>query len=72
MLDNILLNLKFILQNLRARDLLDMVLVWTVVYRVLILVRHTGTVLVAASVTLEYGFTDIDGKRPRPLTLADV
>jgi len=34
--------------------------------------RHTGTVLVAASLALEYGFTDIDGKAPRPLTLADV
>jgi dehydrogenase/reductase SDR family protein 1 len=34
--------------------------------------RHTGTVLVAASVALEYGFTDIDGKTPRPLTLSDV
>ena len=34
--------------------------------------RHTGTVLVAASVAVEYGFTDIDGKTPRPLTLADV
>jgi dehydrogenase/reductase SDR family member 1 len=34
--------------------------------------RHTGTVLVAASLGVEYGFTDIDGKAPRPLTLADV
>jgi NAD(P)-dependent dehydrogenase (short-subunit alcohol dehydrogenase family) len=34
--------------------------------------RYTGTVLVAASVALEYGFTDIDGKTPRPLTLADL
>jgi NAD(P)-dependent dehydrogenase (short-subunit alcohol dehydrogenase family) len=34
--------------------------------------RHTGTVLVAAQVALDYGFTDIDGKTPRPLTLADV
>jgi dehydrogenase/reductase SDR family protein 1 len=34
--------------------------------------RHTGSVLVAASVAVEYGFTDIDGKAPRPLTLADV
>jgi NAD(P)-dependent dehydrogenase (short-subunit alcohol dehydrogenase family) len=33
--------------------------------------RYTGTVLVAASVAVEYGFTDIDGKTPRPLTLAD-
>jgi len=34
--------------------------------------RHTGTVLVAASLAIEYGFTDIDGTTPRPLTLADV
>jgi dehydrogenase/reductase SDR family protein 1 len=34
--------------------------------------RYTGTVLVAANLALEYGFTDIDGKVPRPLTLADV
>lgn len=34
--------------------------------------RHTGMVLVAARVALEYGFTDVDGKAPRPLTLADV
>ena len=34
--------------------------------------RHTGKVLVAAAVAKEYGFTDIDGKTPRPLTLADV
>jgi NAD(P)-dependent dehydrogenase (short-subunit alcohol dehydrogenase family) len=34
--------------------------------------RHTGKVLVAASVAREYGFTDIDGKSPRPLTINDV
>jgi hypothetical protein len=34
--------------------------------------RRTGSVLVAAAVAQEYGFTDIDGKSPRPLTLADV
>jgi len=34
--------------------------------------RHTGKVLVAASLAKEYGFTDVDGKSPRPLTLADV
>jgi dehydrogenase/reductase SDR family protein 1 len=34
--------------------------------------RHTGKVLVAASLATEYGFTDIDGKAPRPLGLADV
>jgi NAD(P)-dependent dehydrogenase (short-subunit alcohol dehydrogenase family) len=34
--------------------------------------RHTGKVLVAAAVAQQYGFTDIDGATPRPLTLADV
>jgi dehydrogenase/reductase SDR family protein 1 len=34
--------------------------------------RRTGTVLTAASLAVEYGFTDTDGKTPRPLTLADV
>jgi NAD(P)-dependent dehydrogenase (short-subunit alcohol dehydrogenase family) len=34
--------------------------------------RRTGSVVVAAALALEYGFTDIDGKNPRPLTLADV
>src|SRR3954471_17776344 len=34
--------------------------------------RHTGTVQVAARLASTYGFTDIDGKAPRPLTLADV
>src|SRR6266513_337336 len=34
--------------------------------------RHTGKVLVAAALGIEYGFTDIDGKTPRPLTIADV
>jgi NAD(P)-dependent dehydrogenase (short-subunit alcohol dehydrogenase family) len=34
--------------------------------------RHTGAVRVAANLAIEYGFTDIDGKAPRPLTLADV
>jgi len=34
--------------------------------------RHTGTVLVAATVATQYGFADIDGKTPRSLTLADV
>jgi hypothetical protein len=33
---------------------------------------RTGTVQVAARLAFEYGFTDIDGKTPRPLTLADV
>jgi NAD(P)-dependent dehydrogenase (short-subunit alcohol dehydrogenase family) len=34
--------------------------------------RHTGKVLVDASLAIEYGFTDVDGTTPRPLTLADV
>ncbi len=34
--------------------------------------RYTGKVLVAAGLAMEYGFTDIDGTTPRPLTLTDV
>lgn len=34
--------------------------------------RHTGKVLVAATLGKEYGFTDIDGKSPHPLRLEDV
>ena len=34
--------------------------------------RHSGQVVVAAALAREYGFTDLDGKTPRPLTLADV
>jgi hypothetical protein len=34
--------------------------------------RHTGKVLVAAALALDYGFLDVDGKSPRPLTLGDV
>jgi dehydrogenase/reductase SDR family protein 1 len=34
--------------------------------------ERTGKVLVAAALAQEYGFTDIDGKSPRPLTLSDV
>jgi dehydrogenase/reductase SDR family member 1 len=34
--------------------------------------RHTGKVLVAAALALDYGFIDVDGKSPRPLTLGDV
>ena len=32
----------------------------------------SGQVLVAAALTDEYGFSDVDGKRPRPLTIDDV
>jgi len=34
--------------------------------------ERTGSILVAASLAQEYGFTDIDGKSPRPLTINDV
>ena len=34
--------------------------------------RHSGKVVVAAALAREYGFMDVDGKSPRPLTLADV
>ena len=34
--------------------------------------RHSGRILVAAQLGRDYGFADIDGKTPRPLTLADV
>lgn len=36
------------------------------------IMAKTGKILVAAAVAREYGFTDIDGTSPRPLTLADV
>jgi hypothetical protein len=35
-------------------------------------IRHTVHSLVAAAIARDYGFTDIDGKTPRPLTLGDV
>lgn len=34
--------------------------------------QKSGQVLIAATLALEYGFTDIDGTQPRPLTLHDV
>jgi dehydrogenase/reductase SDR family member 1 len=34
--------------------------------------RRNGAILIAAALGEEYGFTDVDGHRPRPLTLADV
>lgn len=36
------------------------------------IMAKSGSVQVAAALAGEYGFTDIDGKRPRPLTLSDV
>jgi hypothetical protein len=34
--------------------------------------RHSGTVQVAAHLAQQYRFVDVDGRSPRPLTLADV
>jgi dehydrogenase/reductase SDR family member 1 len=34
--------------------------------------EKTGTTVVAAACAAEYGFSDIDGKQPKPLTLAQV
>lgn len=36
------------------------------------LMQRSGLVQVAAQVAIELGVTDIDGKQPRPLTLADI
>lgn len=36
------------------------------------IMRKSGQVLVAAAVAQEYGFSDIDGKQPRPLTVQEV
>lgn len=36
------------------------------------LMEKSGRVLIAAALAQEYGFSDIDGKSPRPLTLDDV
>jgi diadenylate cyclase len=37
-------NIVFILTHLRFQDLLDVLLVWLVVYRILVLIRKTGTI----------------------------
>lgn len=34
--------------------------------------RPSGQVLIAAALAQDYGLTDIDGKQPRSLTLADM
>jgi dehydrogenase/reductase SDR family member 1 len=36
------------------------------------IMEKTGQILIAAELAQEYGFTDIDGRQPRPLTLKDV
>jgi dehydrogenase/reductase SDR family member 1 len=35
------------------------------------IMKKSGQVLVAANLALEYGFTDIDGKQPRPISVAE-
>ncbi|MBS1970202.1 MAG: TIGR00159 family protein [Bdellovibrionales bacterium] len=37
-------NLVFIVSHLRIQDLIDMILVWMVVYRILVLIKRTGTI----------------------------
>lgn len=36
------------------------------------ILQKSGQILVAAALAEEYGFTDVDGNQPRPLTLKDV
>ncbi|RZM27348.1 MAG: TIGR00159 family protein, partial [Pedobacter sp.] len=44
MLQQFLDNLIFITTHLRIQDVIDMMLVWVVVYRVLVLIKRTGTI----------------------------
>lgn len=43
-LNNLIENLSFILLHLRWQDLVDIFLVWVIVYRVLVLIKRTGTI----------------------------
>lgn len=43
MFQNVLDNLRFIAEHFRLQDLLDIALVWLIIYRILILIRATGT-----------------------------
>ena len=36
------------------------------------IMQKSGEILVAAALAREYGFTDIDGKQPAPLTVSDI
>ena len=36
------------------------------------IMEKSGQTLVAAKLAQEYGFTDIDGKQPKPLTVGEV
>lgn len=44
MLQQFVDNLVFIVQHLRVQDAIDMLLVWMVVYRILVLIKRTGTI----------------------------
>ncbi|MGZ3744785.1 MAG: diadenylate cyclase CdaA [Pseudobdellovibrionaceae bacterium] len=44
MLQQFIDNLLFIVSHLRIQDLIDMILVWMVVYRILVLIKRTGTI----------------------------
>lgn len=44
MVPNLLENLKFIITHVRFQDLIDVLLVWAVIYRVLVLIKRTGTI----------------------------
>lgn len=37
-------SLRFLIQHLRVQDVIDLILVWAVVYRVLVLIKKTGTI----------------------------
>lgn len=43
MFENLIDNLTFIAQHFRPQDLIDIILVWGIVYRILVLIRATGT-----------------------------
>ncbi len=43
-IQNLIDNAIVLVYQLRAQDILDMILVWIVVYRILILIRRTGTI----------------------------
>ena len=42
--DNLFENIYFLLTHLRWQDLVDICLVWVIIYRVLILIKRTGTI----------------------------
>lgn len=43
-LTNLIENISFILQHLRWQDVVDIFLVWLIIYRILILIKRTGTI----------------------------